>query len=401
MTTLARPESHIDFTDPAINRDPYPYLDQIRELAPAVWNPPSNAWLVTSFDNVRMLFSRFADFAQAETMYLDVFGGTTLVGADNPRHNELRSVWGPYLTRRAVEDYADLARRVADEQLAPALERLRAGETVEIGEYLRQIPTHTIATLLGVPREDGDRFVQWAQRMVSVFDVYDAPGEDAAAKRAEGLAAAKELYDYSGEALELRRRFPGSDDLLSALATTDVEISEEEMRAYVTMMIFASQDTTTAFQKVAVAALAQHPDQRRAVAEDRTLMPKALDEVIRWQCPVTGDVRLVRHGNVQIGGISIPEGDYVTPVVGAANRDPARWENPGTFDIFRPERGNVGFGFGIHSCLGVNLARMVVTTTMNKILDEIPEYQLAVPADELEYGHSFLIRSAEVLPLTI
>jgi cytochrome P450 len=401
MPSVLRPECNIDFTDPEINHDPYPYLDQMRELAPAVWNEPSDSWFVTSFDNVRMVFGNFADFAQAEAMYADIFRGPVMVSVDNPRHNELRSVWGPYLSRKAVEDYADLARAIADEHLDPLLDRLRDGEAVDVVPALRQIPTQLIATLLGVPHDDCARFVAWAQEMVSIFDVYEAPGiEDAEKLQAAGLTAAKELHDYSGEILAARRRAGGADDMLGVLATSNVGMTEQEMRSYITLLIFGAQDTTTKFSTNAVSAFAQHPDQRRALADDRELMPQALDEVIRWQCPVSADVKVARHAEVRIGDVPIPEGAHVTPVCGAANRDPARWDDPNTFDISRPRQANVGFGFGVHSCIGVNLARLVVRTVLTKMLDAAPEYKLDVSADELDYGRSFPIRGALSLPLS-
>jgi cytochrome P450 len=397
-----RPESDIDFADPVVNRDPYPHLDRIRELAPAVWNAPSHSWFVTSFDDVRAVFSTPADFAQAADMYADIFGGEVLVAVDNPRHQELRGVLAPYLSRRAVDGYAHLARGIIDQYLGPVVERLRSGETVDVAPYLRQIPTRFIASLLGVPHEDSDQFVEWAQRMTAIFDIYDAPDlENAAELRAAALAASKEMHDYSGEALEIRRRTGKTDDMLGVLASTEVPISERDKRAYIVNLIFGSQDTTTTFGKMALLAFAQHPDQRLALKDDRTLMRQALDEVIRCKCPVISDVRVARHSDVQVRGIPIPEGDHVSVVVGAANRDPSRWENPNTFDIFRPEKGNVGFGFGIHSCLGINFARQVAATVMTKILDEAPDYQLAIPADQLDYGRSWLIRGPHSLPLSL
>lgn len=401
-SSAVRPVSEIDFSDADVNRDPYPYLEQVRALGRAVWNPPSNSWFITSFDDVKAVFSNFADYAQDTEMHESIFNGPTMVSVDNPRHAELRSVLGPNLARSAIVAHTDLSREIINDNFDPIIERMRAGESVDLAPVFRSIPTEFVARLLGVPKEDCAQFVQWAERMTGVYELKTDPGmDDGEAKQQSAARATQELYEYSAAALAERERAGGGEDLLSVLASTDVELTEREKCAYITMLIFGAQDTTETFAKNATASLALHPDQRRAIKEDRTLIRRALEEVLRWQAPVFGEVRLVRHAGVELGGVPLDEGDSVSLVIGAAHRDGSRWENADVFDIFRPEKGNLGFGFGLHSCIGVNLARLEVQTVLEKLLDAVPEYQLALSADEFDYGTFFNIRGPKCLPISL
>lgn len=404
MTTsrATRPQSEVDFSDAALNQDPFAELDRVRQLGPAVWNPPSDSWMITSFDNVKSVFMNFADFAQDSEMFEDLFGGPTMASVDNPRHNEFRSVIGPYLSRQGVVAYSDLARDITDEHIGPVVERLRAGEIVDVAPVVRNIPAYLVTRLLGVPKEDCLQFIEWADLMNGVFELKSAPGvKDAELRRQAAAQATQDMRDYSAGALEQRRRTGDTSDLLGVLAAADDMLSERDKHSYITALIFGAQDTTATLAKNVTVALAQHPDQRRAVAGDRTLIRQTLDEVVRWRAPVFCEVRVVRHDDVQFDEVRLGEGDSVSLVIGAANRDPSRWESPEKFDIFRAEKGNLGFGFGLHNCLGVNLARLEVQTALEKLLDEVPEYQLALSDDELDYGNYFHVRGPSAVPLSL
>jgi cytochrome P450 len=399
MPSALRPQADLDFTEPEINRDPWPHFEELRELGPAVWNPPSNSWILTSYEDVRAVLRNEADYAPAAELYAEIFGDPTVLGADNPRHAELRGIWGPALLRGAMKSWVELVAEICDRHLDPALDRIRDGEVVDLVSHLRMIPTELIARMIGVPAEDCGLFTEWGQCIVYQFDAYSAPdSEDAAELREAGTAATKALNDYCGEQLEMRRRAGRADDLLGVMATTEVPMSDQEKRAYITMFIEGAQDTTTKFNTSTLAALAQHPEQRTALAKDREFVAQALEEVMRWQGPVSLDLRIARRPGLQIGDVTFAEGDQISPSLAAANRDPSRWSDPHSFDIFRPAQAHLGFGFGTHGCMGINLARLVATTVLNKVLDAIPEYRLAT--DTLEYGSSFLIRGPLSLPLS-
>jgi cytochrome P450 len=157
------------------------------------------------------------------------------------------------------------------------------------------------------------------------------------------------------------------------------------------MLVQGGQDTTATWAKNMTAAFAEHPDQRRALADNPQFLRQALDEVIRWQTPVANDVRVVRNEGTEIGKVRLAQGDRVIPMIAAAHRDPTRWERAEKFDIARPQLENLGFGFGVHNCMGVNYARTLVTCLATTLLTEIPEYHLDIPIGKVEYGRSYVI----------
>src|SRR6266568_1470988 len=269
MTTAHRLQHDVNFNDPVINRNPWPYLDQIRDMAPAVFNPPSNSWYVTSYDNVRAVLGNDADFAPVADLMAEMFGDPIMLGSDNPRLREVRGIWGPHLLRSAVKMWTGVVEEIAERQLAPVFERLRDGEVVDIVPPLWTIPATIIANMIGVPSEDCGKFSEWGQRIAAMYDAYTGPGEKGADEiRKSGVAATEALHEYCGEQLDKRRRSSNVDDLLGVLANTSIPMTEREQRTYITIFIEGAQDTSAKFVTTALAALAQHPEQRKAIVDD-------------------------------------------------------------------------------------------------------------------------------------
>jgi cytochrome P450 len=183
------------------------------------------------------------------------------------------------------------------------------------------------------------------------------------------------------------------------LAATDVPMTEQEKRSYITILIEGAQDTSTKFMTNSLLALAQHADQRQALTQDRDLVPQMLEEALRMFPPAMLNIRIARRPGVRIGDVEIPEGDHVSPAICAANRDPSRWDNPHSFDIFRPTRTHLTFGFGLHHCMGAHLSRLLGKIVINMVLDATPNYQLAT--EKLDYGRAFIIRGPAELALRL
>jgi cytochrome P450 len=202
---------------------------------------------------------------------------------------------------------------------------------------------------------------------------------------------------YLHEVIEERRRHP-TDDLVGRLTGSEVAktMNEQDIVASVTQLVFAGNETTANLMAHMVVALAQHPDQRRAAAADRSLVPLAVEETNRWQTPVALKMRHARNG-AQIDGIAVEDGAKMLGLQIAANRDPDRWEAPEKFDITRPSTPHIGFGFGKHSCLGLNLARLEAIVWLERLLDELPEWELAEPPD---YGTNFWVRGPKKVLLS-
>jgi cytochrome P450 len=165
-------------------------------------------------------------------------------------------------------------------------------------------------------------------------------------------------------------------------------MSEVEIIASNTQLVFAGNETTAKLMAHTLVSLAAHPDQRRLLAQDRSLVLPAIEEVHRWQTITQFIDRDVRE-EVELAGLRLPAGAVVTPLQGAANRDPERWDNASAFDVTRPPRQHLGFGFGLHSCIGLNLARLEVQVWLDRLLDLLPEFEVAQPVD---YGPNFQLR---------
>ncbi len=392
----------VDFTEPDINRDPYRELDRLREAGPAVFNRPSNTWMVASFDHARRVLGDEECFATTGDMLAEMFGAPVFEGMDNPRHKELRDIWQPAMKRLSVRDWEARIGEIVDEALATAVERLRAGETVDMVEHNRKIPAYVIANMLGIPAEDYDVFTDWGLQMARTLEAQAAgTSPRAEALRREGAEATRDLCRYAGEHLQDRRASGETGDLLGSLANTQVPMGREEQEATVTQLVFAGHETTTKLMGMTMMSLAMNPDQRRLVAADRSLVPQTVEEVLRWQCPIGTAPRRVRSAGVEIGGVPVPEGDIIFPMIGGANRDPARWQNGADFDIVRPPLSHLGFASGIHNCMGSSLARLEVDVWLNKVLDVMPEYELVGGPGELSFGRNMFTRGPLALPVSL
>ena len=209
----------------------------------------------------------------------------------------------------------------------------------------------------------------------------------------EGTAS---MNAYLRAVVDDRRRNPAGD-LISALVASEVardEMTEAEIVASITQLVFAGNETTANLMALTLLALAEHPEQRALLEADRSLVPAAVEEANRWQTPVALKTRHARGGAAEIAGVPIPDGDLVITLQIAANRDPARWSDPATFDVERPALPHLGFGFGRHICLGLNLARLEMIVWLNRLLDEVPDWEVV---GEVDFANNFWVRGPKSL----
>jgi cytochrome P450 len=207
-----------------------------------------------------------------------------------------------------------------------------------------------------------------------------------------------ELADYLSAQIAHRRTHPG-EDLISQIVHSEVgrSLPHEALVANSRQLLFAGNETTAKWLGHSLVVLAQHPDVRRTVIETPARLPAALEEVIRWQ-PVSMNLpRKVRGGDIEVEGVTIPDGAELAVLLGSANRDEARYERADVFDINRPFKAHLGFGYGMHGCLGVTLARLETEVVISRILARVPDYALA---GEVLYS-SFSLRGPQVLPIAM
>jgi cytochrome P450 len=392
-----------DMLDPDFAQDPYETMAEWRALGPVVYNSHHDQYLITTHQGCTEVLgdTRYFNSANVQAEMEKAFGGPTFLGIDGPRHQTIRDIWAPGFERKAVEDkLAPQIQRIADVQVDKFVERLRSGESLDaIAEMTRLIPTIFTAQILGVEEGVHKDFIEWGAATGAVLNARLDASPRGQQIVAEGGAAVAALNDYIGSIIEKHRALGVSDGTLMAQMVFDdfaPHMSDREMFANGTMLTLAANESTAQLMGMILYALGCYPDQRRALVADRSLVPAAIEEVHRWLTLSQAILRNACSDESQVEGFTIPKGSDVMALPGCANRDSARWENPDSFDIFRPRRAHIGFSFGPHICLGIHVARIEMRIWLNRFLDKLPEYEFA---GDIEFGTNFTLRGLQGMPI--
>lgn len=266
---------------------------------------------------------------------------------------------------------------------------LADGATLDVVATLaEQLPVLIIAEMLGVSTGDLDDFVEWSHGLLGVLDLFAGPE---AMERA--TECSKHLHDHFAEAAARRRVEPTDDDLVGRLvaANEDGRLTEAEMLSSCVLLLLGGNETTTRLIANAVLALSRQPDERRRLTADPSLLPTAIDEVLRYDTPVQGNGRIATRA-CELAGVDIPAGTLIVGLLAAANRDPAHFTDPHRFDVGRTQNSHLAFSKGIHHCLGANLARLEGRAAIGALLAVAPDFELLSDAP-LEYGPTFFFHS--------
>lgn len=396
------PDLDFDVADPGFVREPWLIYQQIRDLGGVVFNGRINRLMVAGFEDVRTILTTPTVFGseRGQDEQAGVFGGPTMEFYDGRHHDDIRNIWSDDFRPRTLAALRPMIADVVRRRLTPVLDRLAAGEAVEVvTELTRGIPTEVIAHMLGIEPDMVDRFSAWSDAMGGSAEGYTNPGERGARLIAVGKRATAELNDYIRTQIDRRRcpSFAGTD-LITTMVRDDYacrHMTEQEIVASNTQLVFAGNETTAKLLAQIVVTLAAHPDQRRAIAEDPSLIPAAVEEVHRHESVSHSVFRDAIGADARVGGIGVPDGRRLTLLLGAANRDPQRWEHPERFDVFRKKLPHLGFAFGMHSCLGMNLARLEGQVFLEELVAALPEWRVHGPVG---YGTNYAVRGpAEVI----
>ena len=380
-------------------QDPWPAIKAMQDAGPVLHNVRTGAYMVTTDKLARAVLTDTKRFTIEGTAVTIRFGREAFFGIDDKAsHDKLRAIWMGAFTRNAVEALRPMITQLADEMIDPVQERLRAGEVVDLeAELCRSLPAYVIAHMMGVPMSYRDDVVRWSDALGAASVL---PANADKQTHPAWLAAYKardEIGEYLGEAIAHRRKNPGGTDLISQIVHSQHNLPDNVIISNSRQMLYAGNETTAKWLGHIVVALSKRPDVRAEVIADPKLMPQALEEVMRWRPVVMASVRLAQPGGVEIEGVHIPEGKTIMPLVGCANRDPTRYEDPDTLNIHRKFQTNLGFGFGMHSCLGVTLARLEAQIVIERLLARIPDYDVA---GEVIYN-AFALRGPKVLPIAL
>lgn len=388
--------------------DPYPRYARLRERAPVsrVHMPDGSlVWLVTTYADVR---AALADPRLSLDKTKAGEGGyrgfalppaldANLLNMDPPDHTRLRRLVTAAFTQRRVEALRPRVREIADELVDGFID---GGRAELMAEFAGPLPVLVIAELLGVPAGGRDQFRSWTDTML-------VPGADdpAEARRRQG-AAIGDLTAFLTDLIAAKRGEPGSDLLSALLAVRDEDdsrLSEDELTSLAFLLLFAGYESPVHHIGNTVRVLLTDPVLEARVCADPWALAAASEEVLRHDTPGTLAIRRFATEPLIIAGQRISAGDTVMLAIGAANRDPAQFAHPDTINIDRTvdraESGHVGFGHGIHYCLGVSLARMETTVAVGTLLRRLPGIRLAVPADQLTQRGSFRNRGLATLPV--
>jgi cytochrome P450 len=383
-----------------------PLLTRLRREAPVFWYEELGTWVLSKYHDVKYasrtpgLFSvrkgiLLNDARYGESIADSFFpeGAELISTLDPPRHGEVRKTLAPAFTPRSIAALEEPIRAVCRQ----ILDGFEAGQPVEfIHDAARVIPIQAVAQLLGVPpgEIDVDKIQFWTDEMLKM-------GAPLPREELEQAAAnAAEMGQFLGSLLARKAAHPGDLDLMSTLATAELDrkqLSEMNILMLATAVLVAGNETTRNLLAGTMWALAQQPDQMRALAHDPALAKQTVEEVLRWITPVPGFMRNATQ-DIELRGQTIKQGQYVYLLYFAANRDEECWTDPDTFDITRPaEPAVLSFGFGQHVCIGAALARLEARVFLEEMLARFSSVSLAGEPKRVE---SPLQHGWHLLPVT-
>ena len=383
--------------DEAFRANPYPHYRGLSGQPPYLLDLFVPAALIGRYRDALTILhdpERFSSDAR-QLDRIEVFGDTPrLLFADPPTHTRLRKLVSRAFTPKRIKDLEPKIR----EFTATLLDRaVRKGELELMGDLAVPLPVMVIAEMLGVPPEDHERFKDWSERIIEADNTM--PGVPLPASVAEAFQALRQFF--IGEIAE-RRQHPGPDLVSGLVAARDEAdaLSEEEMIAFAILLLLAGNETTTNLIGNGTLALLRHPEQLARLRQAPNLLPRAIEEMLRYDPPAQSTVRIAK-ADAEIGGVTIKAESLAFVVLGAINRDPEHFPDPKAFDIERDPNEHLAFGDGIHFCLGAALARLEASIAFGAMLARFPRLRLAEPAAEVQYKGSYFLRGLAGLRLAI
>jgi cytochrome P450 len=378
-------------------RDPLGFFASLREsrpVAPVRMPAYGRAWIVTRYADVRTVLT---DPRLAKDVHRWPGGGRSrpseatgvyahMLHADPPDHTRLRRVVQKAFTPRRAA-----LRPRAEEIAAGLLDAMAAapGDVTDLlAAFARPLPIAVLCELLAVPEADR----AWIAVAVAAYD-----------DRAQHDRLERELAAYFAELIAARRSEPG-DDLVSALARDSGGadgLTGNELVSTIFLLVMAGFDTTVNLIASGALALLTHPGEKARLRQDPSLLPAAVEELLRFTNPVNHANDRFTTEDVPIGDVVIPAGEWVLPAISSANRDPAQFPDPDRLDLGRDTSGHVAFGHGIHHCLGAPLARMEAEVALGALLARFPRISLAIPPSELRWRPVSLMNGLESLPVRV
>ena len=405
---MTDPASGLDFYDPGFLADPYPALGRVREATPIFRNEQTGQWMLTRFADVyetlrdrrlgRVYHHRYrhAELGQPEPdprwARFHLHERWSLLSLEPPDHTRIRKLVSKVFTSRSVTALGPVIAALSRE----LIDRCREMGTFDLlADYAQRYSVAVVGEVLGVPRADTQRLLDWSHAIVKMYEL-SASDE----LKARANAAAGEFIDYTRALIADKRRSP-DDRLVAQLAqvTEDgARLSDDEIVSTTMVLLEAGHEATVNAMGNGMKALLTHRDQWQRLVAGEVDAATAVEELLRWDSPLQMFARWVLEPGVEIAGQPLAVGEQVAMLFGSAQRDPRRFHHPDRFDVARGDPTHIGFGGGIHFCVGAPLARHELAIALADLVANFPDIELA--ADPV-YHPTFVIRGLTELRLTI
>jgi cytochrome P450 len=380
---------HVDFAFRPDEGLPASALEAIRAEGPVVWSDTLGGWVVSSYDAVKTVLGETARFTSEGTPVQEAFGREAMLVTDTSLHHTMRGVWAKQVAPQAMRERAEALEGFARRSLEPLAERLRAGETTNIMETFLDFVTDVIAWMFEVPQSGIADLKRW-NLMLS-----NAPALGGAEDSPEQLAhmrAKTEVYEYLRQVMQDRRDRAAAGeqlhDLISLMVAAEGRggITRDMAADNLLNFFLGALDTTMKWLGHIVVFLDRRPDVREAVRLRRDLLPQVMEEVMRLETVAQSLMRIVRE-DTELAGVRLRAGDQLYVLLGAANRETAVFDDPSAFRLDREAKAHLGFGHGLHNCLGAATARQETLSFLNVLLDVLPCLQVA----GVDYGDTWAL----------
>jgi cytochrome P450 family 142 subfamily A polypeptide 1 len=390
--TTAPPELTIGLTDGTFyGGDPFPAFAWMRRNAPAYFDETAGVWGITRYADIKEISKDPDTFSNAGGIRPDSDALPMMIDTDAPEHVRRRRLVSEGFTPRRIRESEAGIRDICDGIIDRVCER---GSADFVREIAAPLPMIVIGNMLGVVPEDRDDLLRWSDDMLKALGSPEPGAMDRA------TVAAMEYAEYITAVAEQRRRDSQADDLIGTLvhAEIDGDRLDEASVIYESLLILIGGDETTRHViSGGMFELLRHPDQYRMLAADRTLLPGAVEEMLRWVSPIKNMARQMTR-DVEVGGALLHRGQKLLLLYPSANRDEDVFVAPETFDITRSPNDHMAFGFGSHFCLGNRLARMEMSVMFDRLLDRLPDIALADDAEPPKRAANF-VSGYETMPV--